>query len=70
MRRARRSGLGLAALALGVVPAAAHAAELDGAALGWFWVVPFAGMLLSIALLPLALLWFGLVLVGTALASH
>src|SRR5690242_1412254 len=34
-------------------PGAAQAASLDGAALGLAWVLPFAGLLLSIALLPL-----------------
>lgn len=33
---------------------AAHAAEVDGASLSAWWGVPFAGMLLSIAILPLA----------------
>ena len=36
-----------------LVPAAARAGEIDGAALSAWWGVPFAGMLLSIALLPL-----------------
>lgn len=35
------------------LPAWAHAAELDGAGLGLWWAVPFAGLLLSIALMPL-----------------
>ena len=34
-------------------PLVAHAAALDGAGLGLIWGVPFAGMLLSIALFPL-----------------
>jgi len=40
-------------------PLPAHAAGLDGAALGWVWGVPFGGILLSIALGPLlfAKLW-------------
>ncbi len=37
-------------------PGAAIAASLDGAALGLMWVVPFVGMLLSIAVLPLVAL--------------
>ena len=50
-----RSALVLAALLLLLLqPAGAHAAEIDGAALGAWWGVPFAGMLLSIAVLPLA----------------
>ena len=47
----------LAALALLLIPAAAAASEAEGGHLGeilqiW-WVIPFAGMLLSIALFPL-----------------
>ena len=42
----------LAALAL-ALPAGAHAAGLDSSSLGVWWALPFAGMLLSIALLPL-----------------
>ena len=34
-------------------PALAHAAEFDGARLSPLWGVPFAGLLLSIALMPL-----------------
>lgn len=34
---------------------AAHAAEIDGASLSAWWGLPFAGMLLSIALMPLLL---------------
>ncbi|AJK45497.1 putative Na+/H+ antiporter NhaD [Burkholderia plantarii] len=41
------------ALALGIAPSAASAATLDGAALSALWGIPFAGMLLSIALFPL-----------------
>lgn len=51
-----RAGALLATLLL---PALAQAAEgaphVDGKALGLIWVVPFAGMLLSIAVMPLAL---------------
>ncbi len=39
-------------LILGATPAAA--AELNGAALSLFWALPFVGMLLSIAIFPLA----------------
>ncbi|WP_284336538.1 sodium:proton antiporter [Comamonas sp. NoAH] len=35
------------------LPALAQAAELDGASLSLWWAVPFAGLLLSIALMPL-----------------
>jgi len=45
-----RAGLALAVLAL---PLQAHAAEIDGRALNAWWSVPFAGLLLSIALFPL-----------------
>ncbi len=46
------SKLGLAAL-LALLPAPAFAAALDGAALNLLWGLPFAGILLSIALGPL-----------------
>jgi Na+/H+ antiporter NhaD/arsenite permease-like protein len=51
---------------------AARAAELDGASLSAGWAVPFAGMLLSIAVLPLAApkLWhhhFGKIAAGWSL---
>ena len=36
-----------------VVPSAVQAAQIDGAALAVWWGLPFAGMLLSMALLPL-----------------
>ena len=39
--------------AIGALPAVAAAADLDGATLSLAWGVPFAGVLLSIALLPL-----------------
>lgn len=41
------------ALVLALLPSSAFAAELDGSTLGLAWIVPFAGILLSIALLPL-----------------
>jgi Na+/H+ antiporter NhaD/arsenite permease-like protein len=41
------------ALALALLPLAGHAAEFDGRALTPVWGVPFAGLLLSIALCPL-----------------
>src|SRR5690606_21882155 len=50
MKAAATLAAGLAALLL---PAAAGAAEIDGAALSPLWAVPFAGILLSIALLPM-----------------
>jgi len=37
-----------------LAPSAAQAATLDGASLSWPWVLPFAGILLTIALGPLA----------------
>ena len=45
----------LPALLLGfvIVPDVAHAATLDGAALGWPWALPFLGILLTIATGPL-----------------
>ncbi len=36
-----------------IVPTSAHAATLDGAALGWPWALPFLGILLTIATGPL-----------------
>ncbi len=41
------------------LPGAAHAADLNGAQMGWPWALPFAGILLSIATGPLlfAKLW-------------
>ena len=44
----------IASLALLLLPALARAADIDGAALALWWGVPFAGLLLSIALIPLA----------------
>jgi len=41
------------AIAAILVPTAAHAADLDGTAMGWPWALPFAGILLSIATGPL-----------------
>ena len=52
MKHLRSAGLGLLGLA-GLLPGAAMAAEIDGAALSVLWGVPFAGVLLSIALMPL-----------------
>ncbi len=43
----------VAALLLSLIAAPAAAAELPGEALGLAWALPFAGLLLSIALLPL-----------------
>ena len=43
----------IAALALTLLPLVGHAAEFDGRALTPVWGVPFAGLLLSIALCPL-----------------
>jgi hypothetical protein len=52
--RAPRAAI-VAALLLGAV-GPVHAAEIDGAALSAWWAVPFAGVLLSIAIMPLAAL--------------
>lgn len=56
-----------------LAPALARAADVDGAALSAWWGVPFAGVLLSIALMPLLLpsVWhhhFGKIAFGWALA--
>lgn len=47
----RRTGLAVG-LAL-LLPLAAQAAELDGRGMAGWWSIPFAGLLLSIALMPL-----------------
>jgi len=51
--RLHLQALRLALVAACALPAAASAAQLDGATLSTAWGVPFAGLLLSIALLPL-----------------
>ncbi|KAF0811487.1 hypothetical protein IGB42_04016 [Andreprevotia sp. IGB-42] len=43
----------LVTLALLLLPGLAHAADLDGARLSLAWILPFAGILLSIAIFPL-----------------
>jgi len=58
---------------MAALPALAQAAELDGASLALWWAVPFAGLLLSIALMPLLLpsIWhhhFGKITTAWALA--
>ncbi len=57
----------------GLVPALSYASELNGGALGAWWGIPFAGLLLSIALCPLLtpIFWhhhFGKVSLAWALA--
>jgi len=49
----KRSGAALLAGGILLFPSVAHAAALDGASLGLAWALPFAGILLSIALFPL-----------------
>ena len=78
MRQTIRTAAGRALPALLVpllllLPGLVHAADFDGAALSPLWAVPFAGLLLSIALLPLLAptFWhhhFGKVAAGWALA--
>lgn len=51
--RWRRLLAAAAASSLAVLPALGQAAEVDGTALAAWWGVPFAGVLLSIALMPL-----------------
>ncbi len=46
----RRLGL---VLLVAMLPAAANAADFDGARLNLLWAIPFAGILLSIAVMPL-----------------
>ena len=61
------------AAAIALLPQIGHAAEIDGAQLSAAWALPFAGVLLSIAVLPLVApaLWhrhYGKVVAGWALA--
>ncbi|MEY4975136.1 MAG: hypothetical protein RIQ97_331, partial [Pseudomonadota bacterium] len=63
----------LLALAGGLLPVLAQAADLNGAELSVLWAVPFAGILLSIAVMPLLapIFWhhhFGKVAAAWALA--
>jgi Na+/H+ antiporter NhaD/arsenite permease-like protein len=44
---------GLIFAVLGLLPGLAMAADIDGSALGLWWGMPFAGILLSIAVMPL-----------------
>ena len=53
LHAARGRGRGVAAAAL-LAPGLANASGFDGAQLAAWWGIPFAGMLLSIAILPLA----------------
>ena len=70
----RRSPRGVACAALlSVLPGIARAADIDGSALSVLWGVPFAGILLSIAVMPLLapIFWhhhFGKIAAGWALA--
>ncbi len=68
-----RAARGAAFAALLLASRGALAAEVDGAALAAWWGIPFAGMLLSIALMPLlaARVWhhhYGKIALGWALA--
>ena len=49
----RGPGLLLGILIVAALPSEAFAASFDGACLGLGWALPFAGMILSIALFPL-----------------
>ncbi|MCC6920203.1 MAG: sodium:proton antiporter, partial [Alphaproteobacteria bacterium] len=53
MKRRRPIYPAILAATAALTPSFAHAAALDGAALGVAWALPFAGILLSIALFPL-----------------
>ena len=73
MNRCRRAAQALGVLMGGCMASVAQAAELDGGQLSAWWGVPFAGILLSIALMPLLAphFWhhhFGKVAAGWALA--
>ena len=66
-------GRAAATFALLLLPLAACAAELDGSKFSAWWGIPFAGVLLSIAVMPLAAphIWhhhFGKIAAGWALA--
>jgi Na+/H+ antiporter NhaD/arsenite permease-like protein len=74
--KAKQANLVIAALGLLLAAAggAAQAAELDATQLGFVWAVPFVGMLLSIAILPLVALklWhhhYGKIALAWALAT-
>ena len=59
MTRADRNLRQLAVLALsGLATASAQASDIDGRALSVWWGVPFAGLLLSIAVIPLVAPYF------------
>lgn len=65
--------LGATVALLSCLPGLALAAEIDGARLPWIWAIPFVGILLSIAVMPLVLpaFWhhhFGKVSAAWALA--
>ncbi|MEN9889099.1 MAG: hypothetical protein RL559_1136, partial [Pseudomonadota bacterium] len=73
MNRCRRAAQALGVLMGGCMASVAQAAELDGGQLSAWWGVPFAGILLSIAMMPLLAphFWhhhFGKVAAGWALA--
>ncbi len=58
---------------IAMLPTAAHAAEFDGSSLKAWWGIPFAGVLLSIAVLPLVMphVWhhhYGKIVAAWALA--
>ena len=72
MTMCKTLGRAMAALAL-LLPLAASAADLDGSKFSVWWGIPFAGVLLSIAIMPLAApqVWhhhFGKIAAGWALA--
>lgn len=72
-RGGRAATLGLAALLLASPAFAAEGHGIDGSELGVWWAIPFVGILLSIAILPLAagLFWhhhYGKVAAGWGLA--
>ena len=71
--KSSRNSLLLLLLLLSASPAWASSETLDGASLSLYWGIPFAGILLSIALMPLIspLFWhhhYGKVAAGWALA--
>src|SRR5439155_25150794 len=55
----RRTMAAMIAASVSLAPSLAQAAALDGATMRWPWGIPFAGILLTIALAPLVIprLW-------------
>ena len=68
-----KNNAGVLMCLLAVLPGLAHASAIDGSQLSAWWGIPFAGMLLSIAFVPLLApqFWhhhFGKIAIGWSLA--